>query len=121
MYQDVNRIAEELPGLPARVIGWQSAQEKVTTLTSFYETGKVFQESYEKAQERYETLMTAPRKDLGDSIRKAFGNVDAILEDLNQDVTEENRRAVRILGYNRMSIDEGNIERVSVLMRRSVP
>ena len=43
--------------------------------------------------ERYETLMTAPRRDLGDSIRKAFSNVDDILTDMSLDKTLENQRA----------------------------
>lgn len=57
-----------------------------------------------KANEAYEALMTAPRADLGDSIKKAFQNVDDILSDLNLAITSENERAVRILGYNQMEI-----------------
>ena len=56
--------------------------------------------------------MTAPRRDLGDSIRKAFSNVDDILTDMSLDKTLENQRAVRILAYNRMEITAENIERV---------
>ncbi len=67
---------------------------------------------YQKAGESYETLMTAPRKDMGDSILKAFRNVDDILADLNKDASEDNRRAVRILGYNSMEITEENFEAV---------
>lgn len=69
-------------------------------------------ESYEKAGESYETLMTAPRRDFGDSIQKAFGNIDEVLQEAGLEVTEENRRAVRILGYNRMEITPENVERV---------
>ena len=42
-------------------------------------------------------LMTAPRTDLGDSIQKAFRNVDDILNDLDMELTDDNRRAVRFL------------------------
>ena len=56
--------------------------------------------------------MTAPRKDLGDQITKAFRNVDDLLDELNLATTEENRRAVRILGYNQMEINEENITKV---------
>ncbi len=42
-------------------------------------------------------MMTAPRKDMGDSIQKAFRNVDDILEDLGLETNDSNRRAVRIL------------------------
>lgn len=112
LYQAANKVVEELPGLPAQILGGFSTGERLDTLSAFHANGKALQETYEKAQESYETLMTTPRRDLGDSIRKAFANVDDILNDLQQGVSEENRRAVRILGYNRMSIDAGNIERV---------
>lgn len=51
----------------------------------------------------------APRADMGDSIRKAFQNVDDILQDLELEVTEPNRRAVRILAYNQMEINPESI------------
>ena len=50
-----------------------------------------------KAVESYETLMTAPRTDLGDRISNAFRNVPEILSDMGLANTEENMRAVRIL------------------------
>lgn len=68
---------------------------------------------YAKANDSYEALMTAPRADMGDSIKTAFRNVDDILTDLGIATTEENRRAVRILGYNSMDIDTDNIEKIS--------
>ena len=49
---------------------------------------------------------------MGDSIRKAFSNVDDILKDLSLQETSENQRAVRILGYNRMEITPENVERI---------
>lgn len=65
-----------------------------------------------KANEAYETLMTAPRTDMGDSIKKAFQSVDTILEEMNLKLTKENQRAVRILGYSQMEITEQNIDRM---------
>ena len=56
--------------------------------------------------------MTAPRKDLGDRISKAFRNVDDILEDMKLETSDANRRAVRILGYNSMELTEENIENI---------
>lgn len=111
-YCSVNEVVRELPGLPAQVLGPFSMEEDGETLSSFHAEGKALQAEYEKAQESYETLMTAPRRDLGDSIRKAFVNVDEILTDLGLDCTETNRRAMRILGYNRMPLNAENIERV---------
>ena len=68
--------------------------------------------AYQKAGESYETLMTMPRKDLGDSINKAFQNVDDILADMDRETTQENRRVIRILGYNSMEMTEENFERI---------
>lgn len=65
------------------------------------------------AMEReYDALGTAPRADMGDSIRKAFANVDAILQDMNLPADAEHVRAVRILGYNSIAITEENLQQV---------
>lgn len=65
------------------------------------------------AMEReYDALGTAPRADMGDSIRKAFANVDAILQDMNLPADAEHERAVRILGYNSIAITEENLQQI---------
>ncbi len=66
----------------------------------------------QRAATKYETTGTEVRRDLGDSIHKAFRNVDAMLEDLDLEVNDDNRRAVRILGYNQMEITKENIQEV---------
>ncbi|MBO4415709.1 MAG: hypothetical protein J5824_06980 [Lachnospiraceae bacterium] len=57
----------------------------------------------------YEASATEIRTDLGDSIRKAFSNADSLIEEAGLEVTEANRRAVRILGYNSMEINAQSI------------
>lgn len=57
----------------------------------------------------YETMMTAPRADMGDAISKAFERVDSLLAEMQVEINEENRRAVRILGYNQMEITEESL------------
>ena len=113
-YTQTVQVTNELPGLPVSVLGPYSLEQKVSqeTVAEFHNEGKALQTAYTEANERYETLMTAPRRDLGDSIRKAFSNVDDILTDMSLDKTPENQRAVRILAYNRMEITAENIERV---------
>jgi len=71
-----------------------------------------FSARFTQAADYYEASATEVRRDLGDNIRKAFNNVDNILEDLNLDLTDENRRAVRILGYNQMEITSESIKEV---------
>ena len=119
--EDAWQVAEELPDLPLDTVGrWrerllEEAAEEASedrTLSRFHREGKARQAEYEKAGQRYEALWTAPRADLGDSIRKAFANVDDILRDLGYETTEENRRAVRVLGYNRMEITPRHVEEI---------
>ena len=81
-------------------------------LNNVYKSGTALAQSYEKANRSYETMMTAPRADLGDSIRKAFRNVDDILADMEYAINEENRKAVRTLGYNNIPLTDENIESV---------
>lgn len=111
-FTQTNSILAEIPGLPAQVLGTFAEAQATATLEEFHGEGKALQDTYKKAQTEYEALMTAPRGDLGDSIKKAFANVDDILQDLGLELTEENRRAARILGYNRMEMTTENIEAV---------
>lgn len=97
---------------PAAVIGQIAYDYGSQTLSGIEQEAKSLQKAYEKAGSSYEMLMTAPRADMGDSIRKAFANVDELLKQQNLQVTQDNRRAVRILGYNRMEISPENIELV---------
>lgn len=111
-YKETTTVLAELPQLPAASVGPWSASENQGTLKQFHTEGKNLQAIYEKAQTEYEALMTAPRSDMGDSIKKAFANVDEILKDLGFTITEENQKAVRILGYNGMEMTEANVEQV---------
>lgn len=107
LFRNVMDTSEALKAMPAYALGIHPVDE--TTLQSLYEDGAALKDTFEKAGERYETMMTAPRQDMGDSISKAFRNVDDILNDLGVEATEENRRAVRILGYNGIEITEDSI------------
>lgn len=57
----------------------------------------------------YELSSTQIRSDLGDSIEKAFRNVDSLLAENELEPTEANRRAVRILGRNSIDLTTDNI------------
>ncbi len=111
-YRQVSNVTGQLPGLPADVLGMFAKGQGGASLETIYNEGRVLQDQYEKAQASYEKLMTAPRNDMGDSIEKAFASVDHILKDLGLELTEENRRAVRILGYNQMEMNTSNVEAV---------
>ncbi len=119
LYQDAVAKAAVLPGLPAAVIGKLLFEEKAPVdVDHLVDEGTKLQEDYRKAGQSYEALMTAPRKDMGDSIKKAFANVDDILRDLGWEVTAENERAVRILSYNQIPITPENLEQVRAADRK---
>ncbi len=80
------------------------------TLGELSDTAVSMKEQYDRMERTYEAVGTEVRRDLGDSIRKAFGNVDEILNDLGLEITAVNQRAVRILGYNQMELTTQNIE-----------
>lgn len=115
LYEQTMTLLEGMEDMPAAVAGRFRVQSDDFTLEQVSREGAALRDQYEQAKERYETLMTAPRSDMGDSIRKAFRNVDAILEDLQLPLNEYNRKAVRILGYNSMEINRENIENVKAV------
>lgn len=98
--------------VPAAVLGVTLRINTAQSIDSLYQAGNELKASYDRAGTAYETLMTAPRKDMGDSIQKAFRNVDAILASMDMEITADNQRAVRILGYNHMEINESSIAAV---------
>ncbi len=82
----------QIPTLPMAVMGKIANRLDQTTIPQLYEQ-----------------VMTVPMKEMGDSIEKAFQNIDAILEDLGLEKNETNTKAVRILGYNQMAITTDQI------------
>ena len=97
---------------PADVSGALAGEFETATLSKISSVSENLTMKFKAAGQGYETMMTQPRSDLGDSMRKAFGNVDNILKDMGYETDEANRRAVRILGYNSMEINEENFENV---------
>ena len=107
IFSDTVTKTREMQGVPAYVLGKVRTAED--TINTIHEAGVSQKAKMERAGEAYETLKTEPRADLGDSIHKAFRNVDDILEDLDLEVTEANRRAVRILAYNEMAVNAESV------------
>ncbi|MCR5594536.1 MAG: DUF6240 domain-containing protein [Lachnospiraceae bacterium] len=119
VYSDVRNELNSIPSAPAAILGqinsfggFRFAATEIYTLHEVYEAGVSRRDAYIRAGETYEALMTAPRADMGDTIRKAFANVDDILNELRIETDDLNRRAVRILGYNSIEITPERIEQV---------
>ena len=111
LFQETQNSIKTLPALPLSVVGKIPYMEKAT-LSNVVREGTLLKQEYELARDSYETIMTSPRADMGDSIKKAFRNVDAILEDMNLEINEANKRAIRIMGYNQIVITEDNLNRI---------
>lgn len=122
IYNETNMAVNSLKTAPAAILGGFGVINTASMIT--IRALCVRAESLGKnAVESYENLMTAPRTDLGDSIKKAFRNIDDILVDLGFENSESNKRAVRILGYNSLSITREsvvNIKRADEILQNSL-
>ena len=101
-----------LSSAPAYVLGVRFAQRNEATLERLAEDGTAIRNQLNKANEGYEPLMTAPRRDMGDSIGKAFAHMDSLMDEIGLEKSEANKRAVRILAYNQMEINETSVEQM---------
>lgn len=114
LMNETNRIVADIAKQPAASLGmFVSRSASDITLGDFHREGMAMRDAFIKAGESYETLMTAPRADLGDSIQKAFAGIESLVKEVGVIPTEENIRAARILGYNRMEISASNIEMIA--------
>lgn len=109
LYEETLETIQGIRSSPAAILPEISESND---LREIYVHGSERKLDYEKAGQTYEALMTAPRRDMGDSIQKAFRNVDDILKDMDLELSDANRRAVRILGYNSLEITEDNIRQI---------
>lgn len=106
LLKETLRQTDGLKNLPAYALG-EMVRHPAITVGSLYDSATRMKSTL--MGKAYETMMTKPRADLGDSITDAFQNVDAILEDLDFDRNAANQRAVRILAYNQMELTKENI------------
>ena len=107
MYADTTEKLAQLKNMPVYALGIPEAD--VSTLGKLHEAGSGMQQNFKEANQRYETMQTKARPDLGDSLEKAFGNIDEILEDLDMAPSPANERAVRILAYNHTEITQKSV------------
>ncbi len=106
LLKETLKETETLKILPEYALGDMVRRPSIT-VGSLYESA--IRAKAALAGQAYETLMTRPRRDMGDSIMDAFQNVNDILTDLELDRNAENQRAVRILAFNEMELTPENI------------
>ncbi|WP_310602205.1 DUF6240 domain-containing protein [Anaerosporobacter sp.] len=127
--RETTQKVNDLKWMPSNVLADTFTSREDATIDSLHEAGTMSHAKFNAANESYETLMTAPRQDMGDSIQKAFKNsMTEILDSLELEDTVANQRAIRMLGYNGMEITEENIalmkeydEKVNYVLKNLTP
>lgn len=109
LLKETLKETESLKSLPVYALGEVTRRPNIT-VGGLYESANHMKMTM--AGQAYETMLTKPRQDMGDSINDAFRNVDDILRDMNLDRNQENQRAIRILAHNEMELSAVNIANV---------
>lgn len=110
LYEDTLSKTQALGSMPADTLGAVIKDGSTFTINNVYEKGASLRS--DAALQSYETIMTKPRADMGDSVSKAFRNVDFVLQEQGLKATDENRKAARILVNNSMEVNETNVDMV---------
>ena len=105
---------DNLRQAPSFILGKTLDSRHIQTITSLSNEGALLHREMNRAGQAYEQLMTVPISEYGDSIHKAFANINSILAEMKLPETRANERAVRILAYNQMDITEENIENIKL-------
>ena len=113
LWKESRQVIAEMPYLPVKAVGDITKNSNIFSLRLTYEVGVGLKEQFDKAQKTYEAVGTEVRSDLGDDIKKAFSNIDDILKEQGMEINENNKKAVRILGYSEMEITKENIIDIS--------
>lgn len=118
MLRETAETVDYLKNAPADLLGVSFNYRFSITMEGMVSASEeVFERSSRltgEALSRYETLGTAPRGDLGDSITKAFKDIPRLLDEIGMEATEENQRAARILGRCSMEITQESVQRMKM-------
>ncbi len=112
IFKETTQNIERLRNAPEYILGATLSKRKIITIPNLLEEGNKLQTRLMEAGEAYETMMTVPNREYGDSIQKAFRNMDSLLAEMKIENTAINQRAVRILAYNNMEINEENLTKI---------
>lgn len=93
---------------------YESEYKTGAVSATYREETRITLASYHEAGMAYEKGATEIRADLGDSIRKAFGNIDEVLSENNLELTDANRKAVRLLAYNKAEVNVESVTKMKV-------
>lgn len=93
---------------------YESEYKTGAVSATYREETKITLAAYHEAGMAYEKGATEIRADLGDNIRKAFGNIDEVLSENNLELTDANRKAVRLLAYNKVEVNVESVTKMKV-------
>ena len=105
-------IMSGFASLPVGVAGKIYSGEVSYTAEAIYDEGNRMIARFKAASETYEVIGTQVRADLGDNINKAFRNIDELLEAEGIEISDESRRAAKVLGYNAIEITAESVEAI---------
>ncbi len=103
LFKQVMNEMADIQSAPVAMLG-RFSNINAETFSYVHEVSVSVTAEYSRMEMTYEAVGTEVRPDLGDSMKKAFQNVDDILDDLGIEATESSEKAVRILSYNQMEI-----------------
>lgn len=103
LFKQVMNEMADIQAAPAATLG-RFSNINAETFSYVHEVSVSVTAEYSRMEMTYESVGTEVRTDLGDSMNKAFQNVDDILADLDIEATEASQKAVRVLAYNKMEI-----------------
>ena len=93
---------------------YESEYKTGAVSATYREENRITLAAYHEAGMAYEKGATEIRADLGDNIRKAFGNIDEVLSENNLELTDANRKAVRLLAYNKAEVNVESVTKMKV-------
>jgi hypothetical protein len=112
LLKQTTQYLEQLKYTSSYVLGRTLADNKAQTIPSLLEEGGKLTSQLLQASNAYETLMTVPNSEYGDSLTKAFRHAGELLKSLGLEDNLSNQRAVRALGYNQMEINKESIQQI---------
>ncbi len=111
-YEEINKAVYDLKVAPIYISAEVFLERISSNLEQVSKAGTLLKDKLDKAFETYEAVGTKVRVDLKDNINKAFSNISDLLKEQNIKVNEDNIKAVKIMAYNQIAINEENVNKI---------
>lgn len=118
MFRQTMQNLDSLSKSPSYTLGVTFENRSDVTLEALSAAGSNLGAKMQRAGEAYDMLGTRPQSIYGDSINNAFSGNAQLLTSMGMEASPENLRAVRILAYNSIELNEANIAAVKEYDRK---